>query len=299
MKVFLTGATGFVGSEVLRQLIAAGHQVRALVRAGSEDKLSEREQVEIHHGDVTDRASLDGALEGCEAVIHLVGIIREFPGRDVTFQRLHVEGTEHILAAAKAQGVRRYLHMSSNGARVDGVSDYHKTKGQAEEAVRASSLDWSIFRPSLIFGPGGEFVSILEELIRRIPIVPVLGDGAYRMQPVALEQVAQSFVQALSRPETIGQSYHLGGSESYSYDELLDLTGKAMGRESVGKLHQPLFMLKPMIKLMQHHERFPISFDQLTMLVEGNVCDPKEWAEAFELAPISYAEGIGRCISSE
>ncbi|MEJ2518849.1 MAG: complex I NDUFA9 subunit family protein [Desulfuromonadales bacterium] len=297
MKVFVTGGTGFVGNEVVSQLVAAGHTPRVLVRQGSEDKLSQPDKVEIQAGDVTDRASLDGALAGCDAVIHLVGIIRVFPARGITFDKLHVAATEHILNACREQGVQRYLHMSSNGTREGGSTDYHSTKWRAEQLVRDSGLDWTIFRPSLIFGPGGEFVEMLAELIRRLPVVPVIGDGQYRMQPVAVEQVAETFVKALQNPETIGATYHLGGGESYSYDEILDLTAQAMGRDSVTKVHQPLFMIKPMIKMLDSFEKFPITEDQLTMLIEGNVCDPEEWAAAFDLEPVSYAEGIGACVS--
>jgi NADH dehydrogenase len=299
MKVFLTGGTGFVGSELLRQLLAAGHAVRALVREGSQGKLTAAENVELYLGDVTDAASLVGALEGCDAVIHLVGIIREFPGRGVTFKEIHVDGTENMLEACKEQGVSRYLHMSSNGTRERSNTAYHRTKWQAEELVRDSALDWTIFRPSIIFGPGSEFVGMLAELIRRIPVVPVIGDGQYRMQPVALEQVAASFVKALEMPETISTAYHLGGGESYSYDEILEITARAIGKAKVVKLHQPLFMIKPMIRMMQGCEHFPISSDQLKMLVEGNVCDAGDWAQAFGLEPISYAEGVGGCFQDE
>jgi NADH dehydrogenase len=172
---------------------------------------------------------------------------------------------------------------------------YHRSKWQAEEAVRASGLDWTIFRPSLIFGKGGEFVTMLADLIRKLPVVPVLGDGQYRMQPVAVTEVAQSFVRALEMPETIGQTYHLGGGESYSYDEILDLTGKAIGRGHVTKAHQPLFMVKPMIKLLEHSAHFPITSDQLEMLLQGNVCDTTAWAATFGIQPASYAEEIGAC----
>jgi uncharacterized protein YbjT (DUF2867 family) len=298
MKVFLTGGTGFVGSEVLRQLVSAGHSVRVLVREGSEDKLAATNGVDVHQGDITDAASLIGGLAGCDAVIHLVGIIREFPGRGVTFKKMHVEATENILAAAEEQGVKRYLHMSSNGTRERSNTGYHRTKWQAEERVRKSPLDWTIFRPSLIFAPGSEFVHMLSEVIRRLPIVPVIGDGQYRMQPVALKEVAASFVKALEMPETTGKIFHLGGSESYSYDEILDLTSQAMGKGRVTKIHQPLFMIKPMIKVMQSSEHFPITIDQLTMLVEGNVCDPTEWQETFGLKATSYAEGIGGCFQA-
>ena len=296
MKVFVTGGTGFVGREILGQLLSAGHEVRALVRDGSQDKLSGHQNLETHIGDVTDAASLIGVLDGCDAVIHLVGIIREFPGRGITFKKMHVTATENILEACDEQGVQRFLHMSSNGTRERGTTAYHRTKWQAEELVRASGLDWTIFRPSLIFGRGSEFVKMLTELIRRVPVVPVIGDGQYRMQPVSVEQVAVSFVKALAMPESIGKTYHQGGSESYTYDAILDLTGKAMGRKQVTKVHQPLFMIKPMIKMLQGFEQFPITEGQLKMLIEGNVCDPDEWAQAFGLVPISYADGIGECV---
>lgn len=295
MKIFVTGGTGFVGREVIRQLVVAGYDVRALVRDGSGNKLSLTEGIEMHTGDVADAASLVGAMKGCDAVIHLVGIIREFPGRGVTFKKLHVTATENILTAAAEQGVKRYLHMSSNGTRKDGNTAYHRTKWQAEELVRESSLDWTIFRPSLIFGLGSEFVNMLAELIRRVPVVPVIGDGEYRMQPVSLKQVATSFVKALEMPETIGETYLQGGGESYSYNEILDLTARAMGKSKATKAHQPLFMVKPMIKMLQGFEQFPITEDQLKMLVEGNVCDPDKWAQVFDLKPYSYAEGIADC----
>jgi len=295
MKIFVTGGTGFVGSEVLRQLVAAGFAVRVLVRHGSEEKLAVRDGVEIHLGDATDPATLTGALAECDAVIHLVGIIREFPGQGITFARLHVEATRNVLAAAQAQGVRRYLHMSANGTGPAGTTDYHRTKWQGECAVRDSGLDWTIFRPSLIFGKGGEFVTMLADLIRKLPVVPVIGDGQYRMQPVAVAQVAESFVRALGMPATVGETYHLGGGESYSYDEILDLTGQAIGRDSVSKLHQPLFMVKPAVKLMEHVDSFPITSGQMEMLLAGNVCDATEWSKTFGIEPVSYAQGVGDC----
>ncbi len=292
MKVFLTGGMGFVGSEIVRQLVADGHVVRALVRKGSEDKLAVLENVEVFPGDVTDAGSLVNALVGCDAVIHLVGIIREFPKKGVTFKQMHVEATENILQAAEEQGVQRYLHMSSNGTRERGSTAYHRSKWQGEKMVRESPLDWTIFRPSLIFGPGSEFVNILATLIRKMPVVPVIGNGKYRMQPVAVDQVAASFVKALGMSETIGKAYQLGGGVSYSYDEIIDLTAQALGKEKVCKIHQPIFMIKPMIRMMQGFDQFPITEDQLKMLVEGNVCDPQEWAQTFNLKPLSFADGI-------
>jgi len=297
MNVLVTGATGFVGREVVRQLVAAGHSVRALVRKGSEERLPASLPVEISHGDVTEATTLTRALDGCDAVINLVGIIREFRDRKITFQRLHIEATASLLAAARQRGVQRLLQMSANGAGPESETDYHRSKWQAEQAVRDSGLDWTIFRPSLIFGRGGEFVEMLAGLIRSLPVVPVIGDGHYRMQPVAVEQVAESMVKALKMPQTFAQTYQLGGGESYSYNEILDLTGSAIAVEPVRKIHQPVLLMKPVIKVMQHAACFPITSDQLSMLLAGNVCDPSAWAETFEIVPRSYADGVKACFS--
>ena len=297
MKIFVTGGTGFVGNEVVRQLVAQGHEVVALVRSGSEHKLemNKSDQVQIHPGDVTEPDSLPQAMQGCDAVVHLVGIIREFPDKGVTFERLHVEGSRHVINTAVSQGVKRYLHMSANGVRLEATTDYHQTKWQAEQIVRDAALDWTIFRPSLIFGRGSEFVEMLAGLIRKLPVVPVIGDGQYRIQPISVHQVAETFVKGLALPETTGQIYHLGGSESYTYDEILDLTGKALGKDKVHKLHQPVSMVKPFVKLLEDFKKFPLTQDQLTMLLEGNECDIQSWAEVFSIQPISYAEGIVEC----
>ena len=297
MKVFVTGGTGFVGNEVVRQLVAQGHEVAALVRSGSEGKLDmgTSDQVQIHPGDVTEPDSLPRAMQGCDAAIHLVGIIREFPDKGVTFKRLHVEGSRHVIDAAVYQGIKRFLHMSANGVCLEATTDYHQSKWQAEQFLRDAALDWTIFRPSLIFGRGGEFVEMLADLIRKLPVVPVIGDGQYRIQPVSVHQVAETYVKALALPEATEQIYHLGGSASYSYDEILDLTGKALGKDKVHKIHQPVFMVKPFVKLLEGFEKFPLTQDQLAMLLEGNECDIQNWSETFSIQPISYAEGIVAC----
>ncbi len=296
MRIFVTGGTGFLGGEVLRQLAAAGHEVVALVRPGSESKLVKAANIHIHSGDVTEPDSLPGGMAGCDAVIHLVGIIREFPERGVTYERLHVEATDNVIAAAASRGVRRYLHMSANGVRQDSVADYHRTKWRAEEAVRASDLHWTIFRPSLIFGPGSEFVAMVAGLVRSLPVVPIIGDGRYRLQPVAVEQVAETFLKSLAMPETVGRIYHLGGAESYPFDEILDMVGRALGMARVFKIHQPVALVRPIVGLMERCRSFPVTLDQMTMMLEGNVCDQGPWAETFGIEPVSFEERIAGCL---
>lgn len=296
MKVFLTGGTGFVGREILAQLLDAGHTVRCLVRRGSEEKVTVAKKVEIHRGDATDPESLKGGLAGCDAVVHLVGIIREFPARGVTFERLHVEATRNMVATAQAQGIARYLHMSANGTREGAESPYHRSKWQAEELVRASGLGWTIFRPSVIFGKGGEFIEMLAALVRKLPVVPVIGDGRYRMAPVAVSDVARTFARALEKTEAVGQTFALCGAGAYSYDEILDLIGRALGKNTVPKLHQPLCLIKPVVALLEGFSAFPITRTQLTMLLEGNLCSEERWIKTFDAEPKDFAAEIGRIL---
>src|SRR5260370_14912176 len=194
-RVFITGARGFVGGGVVQALRADGHVVRCLVRRGSEPLLKGLGAVERVEGDVLIRRTLDVAVAGCDAVIHLVGIIRERPALAETFERLHVDATLNVLAAASGAGVRRVLHMSALGTRPGARARYHQTKWRAEEAVRESGTAWTIFRPSVVFGRGDELISTLAGMIRRLPVVPVLGDGQYRLQPVAVEHVAAGFTR--------------------------------------------------------------------------------------------------------
>ncbi|MGK2944052.1 MAG: complex I NDUFA9 subunit family protein [Desulfuromonadales bacterium] len=299
MQIFVTGGTGFVGSHVLKQLSAAGHQVVALVRPGSEDKLIHADNIAVHLGDATDPHSLKGGMQDCDAVIHLIGIIREFPGKAITFERLHVEATRHVTDVAIDHGVKRFLHMSANGAQADSEIDYFRSKWQAEEVVRGADLDWTIFRPTPIFGKAGEFIETLITMVEKLPVVPVIGDGQYRLQPVAVEQVAETFLKGIAMTETISQTYHLGGANSYTFNTIIDLIGKALGKGDVTKIHQPVALTRPFVKLLQGSEKFPMTTDQLAMLLEGNECNQQRWAEIFDIEPNSFADGIEDIISEE
>jgi uncharacterized protein YbjT (DUF2867 family) len=296
--VFVTGATGFVGHALLQRLCAAGHIVRCLVRRGSERDLHGLGAIARIEGDVLARPGLEEGMVGCDAVIHLVGIIREQRSAGVTFERVHVDGTRNVLDAAKAAGVRRYLHMSALGTRAGAVARYHRTKWAAEEAVRGSGLGWTIFRPSIIYGRGDGFVTMLASMLRRLPVVPVIGSGRQRLQPVAVEQVAAGFEGALERPATIGQTYEVGGPDAVTMLELLDLISRALGRRRLRKAHVPLAVMTPLAKLLHPLPGFPVTPDQLLMLGEDSVCDPRPFFEAFQLEPLSLARGLEHMLAS-
>ncbi len=288
MRIFLAGGTGFVGGHVRRALLAKGHAIRLLVhKSGSGGEPGVEEVV----GDATAPQSFGGALAGCDAVVNLIGIIRQFPRRGVTFQRLHIEATRNIVSAARQAGVKRYLQMSALGASADSSSGYFRSKSAAEEEVRRSGLDYTIFRPSVIFGPKDDFINQLVGYLRSFPAMPVIGDGAYRMQPICADDVARCFAQALEKPETIGKSYDLCGPDRMSYNELLDVIGRAVGKQKVHKLNSPLALMRLVVPVMERFSFFPITSDQLTMLLQGSVCDG-DWRKTFTFQPTGFEQGI-------
>ena len=288
MKIFLSGGTGFIGGHVRKALLEKGHRIRLLIHKRGDGFESGVEAVE---GDVTRPDSFTGHLNGCDATINLVGIIREFPARGMTFDKLHVEATRNMVDAAKGAGITRYLQMSALGTRANATSAYHRSKYRAEEYVRASGLDYTIFRPSIVFGPHDDFINKLAGYIRSYPAVPVIGDGAYRLQPIAADDVARCFAMALEMPETIGNSYEICGSDRLSYNELLDTIGRVLGKSRVVKIPNPLGIMKLVVPLLQGFSFFPITMDQLLMLVEENICDGA-WQETFRFEPQRFEEGI-------
>ena len=288
MRIFLAGGTGFVGGHVRFALLENGHELR--VR--SHRRLAGTEPgIEAMEGDVTRPETLAAAMQECDAVINLVGIIREFPARGITFEKLHVEATKNLLAAARHTGIRRFIQMSALGARPDAVSRYHQTKYQAEEAVRASDLDWTIFRPSVIFGPKDDFINKLADLVKKIPLVPVIGDGCYRLQPIDANDVARCFAMALEMPETVGQSYGLCGRDRITYRELLNIVARTLGKRSVRTLQVPVSFMTLVTPLLQSFSFFPITMDQITMLLEESICDGA-WKETFRFDPVGIEEAI-------
>lgn len=300
-RVFLTGGTGFIGSAVLKALLdRQGLTVAALVREGALDAAGPR--VEVFRGDVTDPAAVQRGMAGCDAAIHLVGIIAERPGKGVTFQRIHVEGTRAVVEAAGRAGVRRYVHMSALGARAGADSDYHRTKWQAEEIVRQSGLDWTIFRPSMIHGPEGEFVQMAAAWARRRAMpylfMPYFGKGltgfggAGLVQPVYVGDVARAFAEAaIDRPEAIGKTYDLVGPDRMTWPEMYGLISEAaVGRRRLS-LPVPAWYAKALAAVAPR-SLLPFNRDQVIMSQEDNTGDPAPLARDFGWQPRPMREAM-------
>ena len=297
MRIFVTGGSGFVGHHVIEELLRRGHEVRCLLRPGSEKKIRESELVKVVSGDVNQPQSLAPAMQGCDAVIHLVGIIREFPHRGITFQKLHVEATANVVAAARQANIRRYLHMSALEAKPAPVAGYHQTKQEAEALVVTSGLTYTIFRPSIIYGPGDAFINLFKQQIEKLRLVPVIGHGRYQLQPVPVWQVAQGFALALEQPVSENRSYDVGGPNPITFNDLIDTLARVL-KKKVFKLHLPVWPLRLSAGLLQGYSWFPVTTDQITMLLVGNTCNPSAFFRDFGIKAVSLQEGLAAYLSS-
>ncbi len=288
LKITVTGATGYVGHHVVKELLERGHRVTALSRSGNKASTASGvalpifEDVNYIGGDVATGRNLEMAFTGADVVIHLVGIVAE-RGQQ-TFSNVHITGTKNVLEAAKKAGVKRYLHMSALGASANAVSGYSSSKFAAEELVRASGLEYTIFRPSLIFGQGDDFFGkILKNLVSTGPIVPQIGDGSFPFRPIWAGDVAKCFAQSLDIPNTIGQIYDLVGSKEFSFKELLQLELNALGMKKP-LVPVPIFLMDMAVPMMQILGSLaPITTHQYAMLKAGNTADPSKFNSVFKL----------------
>jgi uncharacterized protein YbjT (DUF2867 family) len=289
-RIFISGGTGFVGTYLLAEL--AGRPLRLLVRDRSRSSPAASGDVEVVEGDVTRPDTLIGALDGCEAAISLAAIIEE-TGM-ATFDAVIRQGNVHLIEAAQRAGIGRFLLMSALGARHDSAFPYFEAKWQAEEAVKSSGIPWTIFRPSVIFGAGDGFITTLADLIRKAPIIPVVGSGQTKFQPVAVQEVAASFVQALDDLATVGKTFELGGPDILTYEQLLDVIAAKLGKRK-RKAHVPVGLMRPIVKLakpLPQALRPPVTEEQLKMLAIDNCTEDSATARLIGRPPQRLADGI-------
>lgn len=298
MRVAIFGGPGFVGSFLVDALIAAGHEPSLMVRLGSERKVRQAERCRLVAGNLSSTTAIDATLENCDAVIYSVGILKESPKQGITFEELQYNGVVRVAESAKTRGISRFLLMSANGAKSTGTP-YQETKFRAEEHVRASGFDVTIFRPSVIFGePRGRMeigTQLYAEMIS--PPIPAVGfftgwrpyRGAVAMSPVHVEDVAQAFLTALRESSTIGKTYVLGGPEVLSWAEMLRRIARTVGRKK-WILPMPIGIMKLAAALLDWLPFFPVTRDQLTMLAEGNTADPAALAQLIGRQPKAFNE---------
>ena len=298
MKVALFGGTGFVGTHITEELINNHHDPVLLVRPGSENKVYLPDKCHVNVGYITDFESIEQTINNTDAVIYNIGIIRQFPKKGITFEAMHFEGARHCMEAAERLGVKRFILMSANGVKYNGTL-YQSTKFLAEQYLKNTELEWTIFRPSLIFGdPKGkqEFCSQLRDDMLSLPLpAPLFFEGLipwtagqFEMSPIHIKDVANIFVKALDMEKTIRKIYELGGPESYNWIELIDIISAASGKKK-WKIPAPVTPIKLAASIFERFPFFPITKEQLTMLLEGNTCDSTRSFKDFEVDLISFS----------
>lgn len=267
--VVVLGGSGFVGRGLVARLAADGARVVVPTRRRANAReLILLPTVDVVEADIHDPATLARLAAGAGAVVNLVGILNE--SRRETFARAHADLARGVVAAMRAGGARRLVHMSALGADPAGPSRYLASKGEAERTVEASGLDWTILRPSVIFGPGDRFLNLFVRIARLAPVIALAGARA-RFQPVYVGDVVRAFARALANPSTVGRRYDLCGPTVYTLAELVRWSTRVAGVERpVVGLPGPLGTLQAAV--LEHLPGKLMSRDNLASMTRDNVC---------------------------
>ncbi len=290
--ILVTGGTGFVGHHLVWKLSDLGYPVRVLVRNVSEAQDVLPESVELVKGDITDRSSLLKPCTGVNSIINLVSIIRE--QEDVTFERVNVQGTLNTVIAAEQSGVKRFIHLSALGAQNNTYYRYSYSKWLGEEAIRQSGLNWTIMRPSLIYGTGFNFFDRLLQSVKMFPppFVPVPGKGTTLFQPIAVQDVVKCLVTALKAPAMSGQIFEVGGPEHLSYNQMLDALLQIIQIKRI-KLKMPLSLMNMTVTLMTKLLKDPpVTLEELKQMDNDNITELDSVPRHFNFDPTPLSRGL-------
>ena len=271
-SVTVFGGTGFLGREIVRRLAEGGAEVRIAVRhperASFLIESGKAGQISALQADVWDEASVAPAIAGADAVVNTVGHYVE-RGR-ASFEAIHGQGARHVAQAAAAAGIRRLVHISGIGADPASASSYVRARAAGERLVREAFPDVTVLRPSVMFGPEDAFFNTLAELARVLPVLPLFGSGAVRLQPVYVGDVAEAVARALAMPASAGRLYELGGPKIYSYRQLLQLMLEQSGRRR-WLMPLPYLAWELLARLLALLPTPPVSRDQITLMKRDNV----------------------------
>jgi uncharacterized protein YbjT (DUF2867 family) len=294
--ILVTGGSGFVGGHVVHELRGRDHPVRCLVRDPRKASKLAAWGCELVQGDVTDPASLSAALQGVEAVVHLVAI-RQGSERD--FQRVMVDGTRGLLAQAKTAGVSRFVHVSALGTSeaTKDLVPYYRAKWETEELVRAAGLPCVIFRPSFVFGRDGGILPTFAKLARYSPVTPITGSGKQRIQPIWAGDVGTYFADAVRREDVSGKTFELGGPDSVTWDEFWARLKRVLGVRRPS-FHVPMALMRANALVTERLPGdIPLTRDLLKMLEHGdNVVGNDDAVRTFQIALVPLDEQLRRAV---
>ena len=298
-KILVTGASGFVGSAIVRLAVSRGLGVRAMARKGTSLNLLSGVPLSpdaIVHAEMTDPATLVKAVEGVEAVVHCAATTSEMAPDLELSRRVNVEGIRSLLEACNQAGVRRFIQMSSQSAHPANPAVYGRTKLEADECLRATrDIDWTILRPSIIYGPQGKgiFAKMLR-YCRTLPVIPIPGNGKEEERPIHVDDVASAVLACLAEPKTIGKTYDLGGSEVLEFDDFIRTILKVIGKKKM-LVHLPLpFLLLASQALSLIMKNPPVSPDNIRGIKAAGLqhVDNSAAQRDFNFAPRGFSEGL-------
>jgi len=293
VKILVTGGTGYVGPKIVHALRAHERDVRALVRRRERGAQLAGWGAELAIGDVTDPESLRAALDGCTHVVHLVAIIR---GRPADFERVMTQGTRNVIAAAKEAGVQRFVLMSALGttAETKDLVPYFGSKWAMEQDLLASGLEYTIFRPSFVFGRDGGVLPTFVKQVRYSPVVTVIGSGAPRVQPIWAEDVGEYFARAVDLPAAANRTFEIGGPDIVTWDGLYRTIAKVLGKRR-RLLHVPAGLARTGAAATQWIPGSPLTTDQIAMIEAGdNTVSGSDAVDTFQLPLVPLEEQIRR-----
>ncbi len=282
MKALVTGGTGFVGRHLVARLKTEGFAVRVLSRSVPAGEGG----VEAISGSVVDRAAVARAIDGVDAVIHLVAIITERGSQ--TFEAVNHQGTRNLVEAMRSAGVTRLVHQSALGAGPDERFPYLRSKWLGEEAVRGSDLTWTILRPSVVFGEGAGFFRPIVWSLRWAPVYPLPAGGATRFQPLAIEDLATCVVRCLNG-EQAGATLDLGGPEVMTFSDIVRTVMTALGKKR-RLVSVPVWAARPFAFVQELRKKPLVTNQQLDMVVLDNTCEPDSVERAFGFTPVRMAD---------
>lgn len=287
--VLVTGAGGLVGRAVVNELKKGHWRIRGMTHSsGNTEKLISQGCHETAVGDVTDFPSMAAAASGVDAIIHSVGLLVE-KGR-LTYKSVNLGGSVNAIRAAEASAVKRFVMMSVVGLKAGDPNPYSSSKWDAELAVKASNLDWTMLRCSYIVGKGAPVLGVFKQL-SALPVVPIIGGGTQLLQMVSVNDVATCLVKALDQEETINQTYELCGPVPMTYDETIDLVARIHGKNPPRKIHFPAGLVKAGLPIAEMLPGSIVSRATIDMLLRDSVCDPRRASEVFgiDITPIDVA----------